>query len=231
MKIVEKRYLQTFNNKVIFIRLDIEDVSETLKNILETLANFSWLEKFDTEFEKKAFSSRANKTVKDITNKFKQCHDDNITAEAGEYVVSELARETLVRELKYTDIPLGELLGKKISGNAGFDFHSENLKAHIIIFGEAKYNAKNTAYSSALSQVVEFISDNKDVEDLPDLKPYCNEKSLDKANKGEKGFSIAFSARTTNSNTIINNIIHRDDFKTLLKYEEIILVAVNLWVP
>ena len=35
----------------------------------------------------------------DIKNKFDQCIDDSITKDAGEYVVSELARETLIAKL------------------------------------------------------------------------------------------------------------------------------------
>ena len=53
--------------------------------------------------------------------------DDSISKDArrGD-VVSELARETMVSELDYLDIPLDELVGKKRSGNPGFDFHSQN---------------------------------------------------------------------------------------------------------
>ena len=78
--------------------------------------------------------------------------------------------EALINQLNYLDIPLAELLGKKKSGNPGFDFHSANLATDTVIFGEAKYVAATSAYSTALPQIEGFIRDKKDIEDLPDLK-------------------------------------------------------------
>lgn len=169
-----------------------------------------------------------NETIEDIKAKFDQCVDDGITKDAGEYVVSELARETMISKLDYLDIPLAELVGKKRSGNPGFDFHSQNKTTDTVIFGEAKYVTATTAYSSALPQIVDFIGDEKDVEDLPELKPFCTTSALQRAANGIKGFSAAFSAKTTSTDRIIANIKKRSDFQALLQYEELILVAVDL---
>ena len=166
--------------------------------------------------------------IDDIKEKFDKCVGDNVSKDAGEYVVSELARETMVSKLDYLDIPLDELVGKKRSGNPGFDFHSQNKITDTVIFGEAKYIATTTAYSSALPQIVDFIKDGKDVEDLPELKPFCTMSALQRAADGRKGFSAAFSAKTTNTDRIIANITKRQDFQSLLQYEELILVAVDL---
>lgn len=229
MKITDHKILTQYSPaKVQFFRIDPEDLSATLKNILHILMDLSWLSKFDQDYEKIAFDSLAKKTIADIKKKFEQCVDDGITKDAGEYVVSELARETLITQLDYLNIPLGELLGKQRSGNPGFDFHSQNKVTETIIFGEAKYVSKTTAYSSALPQIVEFIGDRKDIEDLPGLKPFCTLSALQRAAKGIKGFSAAFSAKTTGTDKIIENIVKRRDFQDLLQYEEIILVAVDL---
>lgn len=211
-----------------FFRIEPEDLSVTLEKILRVLMDLSWLSKFDQDYKKIAFSSRAQKTIDDIKDKFDQCVNDTITKEAGEYVVSELARETLITQLDYLDIPLGEILGKQRSGNPGFDFHSQNKITDTVIFGEAKYVSKTTAYSSALPQIVEFIEDGKDVEDLPELEPFCTSLALQRVVDGMKGFSAAFSAKSTDTNKIIENIVKRKDFQNLLQYEEIILVAVDL---
>ena len=229
MKITDHKVLnELLPAKVQFFRIDPEDISVTLKDILCMLMNLSWLSKFDQDFEQKAFASRAKKTIDDIKEKFDKCIDDNISKDAGEYVVSELARETMVSELDYLDIPLDELLGKKRSGNPGFDFHSQNQITDTIIFGEAKYVASTTAYSSALPQIVDFIRDGKDVEDLPELKPFCTTTALQRAADGRYGFSAAFSAKSTSTDRIIANISKRSDFRSLLQYEELILVAVDL---
>lgn len=52
--------------------------------------------------------------------------------------------------------------------------------------------------------------------------------ALNRAYKGQKGFAAAFSARNVSSDKLINKIKSRSDFKSLLCYEEIILVAVNI---
>ena len=98
MKITDHKVLSEYSPaKVQFFRIDPEDVSATLADILRVLMDLSWLSKFDQDYEKIAFNSRAQKTIADIKNKFEQCIDDSITKDAGEYVVSELARETLIR--------------------------------------------------------------------------------------------------------------------------------------
>ena len=229
MKVIDNFILteQSYDN-VRFIRIEPEDLSVTLSQIINALMDLSWLSKFKESFEIDAFKLRADKTIEDIKEKFANCADDKVTSEAGEYVVSELSREALINELNYLDIPLAELLGKKKSGNPGFDFHSQNPVTDTVIFGEAKYDARTTAYTSALHQIVGFINDRKDVEDLPDLKPFCTTSALDRANKDKKGFAAAFSARRTSTGTIIDNIIKRTDFKLLVKHEEVILLAVNI---
>lgn len=229
MKIIDHKILTEFSPaNVQFIRIEPGDVSETLSEILHVLLNLSWISRFDEEFEQIAFKSRANKTISDIKEKFDKCVNNNISKDAGEYVVSELARQTIISSLDYLDIPLSELLGKKRSGNPGFDFHTQNKATDTVIFGEAKYLATTTAHSSALKQIVTFIETGKDVEDLPELKQFCTISALNSVADGKKGFSAAFSAKNTSTEKIINNITTREEFKSLLQYEELILVAVNL---
>ena len=101
----------------------------------------------------------------------------------------------MVSKLDYLDIPLDELVGKKRSGNPGFDFHSQNKITDTVIFGEAKYVATTTAYSSALPQIVDFIRDGKDVEDLPELKPFCTASALQRAADGRRAISLPKSEK------------------------------------
>lgn len=59
--------------------------------------------------------------------------DDEITKDTGEYVVSELARQTLVNHMKYLDVPLAELFKEQVSGNPGFDFYSANNEKTLFL--------------------------------------------------------------------------------------------------
>ncbi|MFD0716232.1 hypothetical protein [Paenibacillus sp. GCM10027626] len=229
MRIVEiKQIPNTGKANVQFIRIDPEDLQVTLASILRTLMDMSWLKKFDEDFMQSSFEHRANKTIEDIQKKFENSEEDKIASDAGEYVISELARESLVSQLKYLNIPLAELLGKKISGNPGFDFHSQNSITDTVIFGEAKYVARQSAYSSALSQVVQFVKDGKDIDDVGDLKHFCTPNALQRVIKGNKGFAVAFSAKQTTTDTLIKTITKRQDFLDLLCHDEVILIAVNL---
>lgn len=229
MKILE---IRTINVKgkanVHFIRIDPEDTSETLSNLLIQIMNLSWLKNFDKDYVASSYEERAKITVKDIQAKFSACDNGKLTSEAGEYVVSELAREAIVDKLDYLDIPLAELLGKKVSGNPGFDFHSQNKLTDTVIFGEAKYIASSSAYYTAIKQINKFIEDKKDIRDIADLQPFCTGKALERANKGEKGFAAAFSTKSTSSDRIISSITAMAEFNALIAYNELILVAVNL---
>lgn len=229
MKVLELRAIPVSGKaSVQFIRIDPEDISATLSKILETIMDLSWLKNFDADFVVQSFGQRAQITITDIKDKFAKCIDGNLTKDAGEYVVSEVARETIVSQLGYLDIPLAELLGKKTSGNPGFDFHSQNNNTETVIFGEAKYVTAHSAYSRAIEQIKDFIDDRKDIADLADLRDFCTPAAFARATTGAKGFAAAFSAKSTPSDRLIASIQANPAFLELLKYEEVILVAVNL---
>ena len=167
MKVIELRSIETEGNaNVMFIRIEIENLEQTLDCIMKILMDLSWLNYFDQEYLKESYKKRACETVNDIKEKFSKCDESKLTSDAGEYVVSVLAKKALTIEFNYVDIPLSELIGKKISGNPGFDFHSQNSNTDTIIFGEAKYVAKETAHMRALKQVSEFIEAEKDINSM-----------------------------------------------------------------
>lgn len=215
------------HDRVTFIRVEPDNLRETLKDILKTLSDLSWINKFDEEYVRDSFNERAKPTIDDIHKKILSDTDDKITSEAGEYVVSELSREVIIKEMNYLDIPLAELYNKKKSGNPGFDFHSQN-DCNTIIFGEAKYVQGKNAYGSGLGQVVQFIKDKKDIKDLNDLRDFFEPLALANVHDGIKGFAVGFSAKKTASDMLIKNLIQNEDYKKLRRYKEIVLVAVNL---
>jgi len=229
MKVIDCKPVQhTGNCSITFIRIEPENLQETLAEIIKTLMDLSWLSRFDQDYMKDSFRQRAEETIADIQNKFSNSSDDKVTKEAGEYVVSELARESLLSQMNYLHIPLAELLGMKVSGNPGFDFHSQNNSTNTVIFGEAKYNSRQSAYDSAVKQVSQFIADKKDIKQIADLQPFCTPEALTRANRGFKGFAIAFSAKSTSSDALITSIMEHTEFSKLSQHVEIVIVAVNL---
>ncbi|MGO5053614.1 hypothetical protein ACTQ6A_14100 [Lachnospiraceae bacterium LCP25S3_G4] len=215
------------SNKVTFVRVEPEDLSKTLLEIIKVISDLSWIKKFDEEFLQDSFEARALPTVNDICMKLENSVGDEITSKAGEYVVSELSREVLYGEMKYSNIPLSELYSKQISGNPGFDFHSENMN-NIILFGEAKYLNDRNAYGTGLKQIVEFVRDKKDLKDLADLRDFCSPQALKNAQLGFKGYAVGFAAKSTDTKELIINIQNNSDYQIIEEHNEVVLVAVNI---
>lgn len=228
MRVLNVRKIDASNhNRVTFIRVEPTDLQATLTDIINTLSDISWISRFDEEYIREGFRARALPTIRDITEKLNTSSSDKVSSDAGEYVVSELSRNAIISQLKYLSVPLTELYSKQVSGNPGFDFHTQN-DCETLIFGEAKYLSGQNAYGTGLRQVVEFIDDEKDIKDIPDLRDFVSQKALKKVSQGTKGFAIGFSAKSTPSDILIAHIIENKDYKTLLTYEEIVLVAVNI---
>lgn len=210
-----------------FLRINPTDLKLTLKNILDSLMDLSWLSTFDKEFLKSSYEERAKPTISYISTKIIREDDDTVTKSSGEYIVSELARLSIIESYKYLDIPLAELFKKKVIGNHGFDFYTKNSTQNIL-FGEAKFIASQNAYGSALGQITDFYRDKQHITDIADIQNFfCNE-SLENCYKNEVGFIAAFSSKDIKTDMLIDNIKKNASYLSLQTSKEIILVAVNI---
>lgn len=228
MKVLECKKIDVENyNSITYIIIDPENLSVTIRDIITSLSNLSWIAKFDKSYIRNSFFKRAEDTAEYLADKILKDDGDKITEDSGEYVVSELAREALVIELKYLDVPLAELFKEQVSGNPGFDFYSAN-KEKVIIFGEAKYSSGRNAYGIGMEQVDRFIREGQDVSDLNDIDKFFEEESLKLADKGDKAYAIAFAAKGTASDMIIKGIIRNKHYKDIAINKEVIFLAVNV---
>lgn len=228
MKVLECKKIDVENyNSITYIRIDPENLSVTIRDIITSLSNLSWIAKFDKSYIRNSFFKRAEDTAEYLADKILKDDGDKITEDSGEYVVSELAREALVIELKYLDVPLAELFKEQVSGNPGFDFYSAN-KEKVIIFGEAKYSSGRNAYGIGMEQVDRFIREGQDVSDLNDIDKFFEEESLKLADNVDKAYAIAFAAKGTASDMIIKGIIRNKHYKDIAINKEVIFLAVNV---
>lgn len=115
---------------ITFIRINPTDIKLTLKNVFDSLSDLCWISSFDKEYIQASFQARAQATVDYISNNIIRENDDSVTTNSGEYVISELARKTIVSEMSYLDIPLAELFKIKDAGNHGFDF-IQSMKVNL----------------------------------------------------------------------------------------------------
>lgn len=228
MKILECKHIDTENyNDIIFIRIDPEDLSLTIRDIIKSFSDLSWISGFDKPYIRNSFFKHANDSAIYLAEKLEKDIDDGITKDTGEYVVSELARQALVNQMKYSDIPLAEIFKEQVTGNPGFDFYSVNKNKNII-FGEAKYNTRQNAYGIGMEQVDRFIREEQDISDLTDIDKFFEYESLEMANNGEKAYAVAFAAKKTNTDKIINGIMNNDHYLNLAKNKEVLYLAVNV---
>ena len=210
-----------------FLRISPTDIKLTLKNVLDSLMNLSWLSYFDEDYLHNSYELRCEQSIKHIAENIIKEDDSEVTKNSGEYVVSELARTSVVDTYSYLDIPIADLFKKQTVGNPGFDFYTRNLNKNIL-FGEAKYIAKQSAHSSALKQSYDFYNQKQHITELADIRDFFCNDSLINCNKDEIGFMIAFSAKSTSTANFIQIIKENKNYKELSKFKEVILIAVNL---
>lgn len=228
MEIIECKNISDNNKTIVYIRVNPGDLSETINDIINKFFDMSWVDKIENDVIKDSYRKRAMNTARNIKEKIENSDNDNLTRNAGEYVVSELSREAIVEHLKYKDIPLAELFKEKASNNPGFDFYSENEIDKFIVFGEAKYNSSHNAYGIAMSQVDRFIQEGKDLVDVASLQDYVSEDSIKNFNNQLKGYAIAFASKDMNSEIIIKNIKQNPSYNSISLYSETIFIAVNI---
>lgn len=214
-------------SNVKFLRVKIKDLKNIVDEIISNLYNVSWLNQLSNEELKIGFLACAEPTIKKICDKLNELSEQNDISEIGEYVVSNVARLIIEETYDYYVLPLAELLKEKVSNNSGFDYHCEN-KEDIPIFGEAKYVAGKNGYGRALSQVVDFINDNKDKKEIPFLSHFFKQNTIKNLVLQNKGYSISFSTTNISTENLLDNIIKNEDFKKLIGYNEIIVVAVDI---
>ena len=217
------------SSKIHFYRIQPteEGLKKTLKDIYLDLSNLCWLSQFDGSFLRRSFEVRAKGTLDYILKNVLKRDTEKSTGEAGEYIVSELSRQTIVMQKHYLDIPLCELIKQKAAGNPGFDFFTKNSSEEIL-FAEAKYNSTQNAYGIAMRQIKDFIDDEKDIADLPDIEKFVGTVACDNAIQGKKGYIAAFAAKATSTIDLIKNIKDNDNYNLLSNYQELIFVAVNV---
>lgn len=216
----------TLEPHIRFLRINPVDLKLTLKNILDSLMNLSWINNFDEEY-RLAYTMRAEQTVKYIKEKIDKESNDNVTSSSGELIVSELARLSVVEKYSYLDVPLADLFKKKKVLNHGFDFYTENSNKNIL-FGEAKYVKSQASYGNALKQINKFNIDNQHITDLPDIRDFFCKEARENCNKDEIGFMVAFSAKGIDSKLLIKNIKANLHYNKIKNFKEIILIAVNI---
>jgi hypothetical protein len=208
------------------IHVKVIDIERRANQMITTISDESWISKL-TERRQKTFRARAQRTIEKLVNDILAKVDNTITEEFGEFMISDTAQLSLELEHSHKKVPLAELLKEKVTGNPGFDFHTESQN-NLIMFGEAKYSGETTPRARAINQIAEFIELEKDNAELIILENFVSVEAMDNADIERKGYVAAFSLNSDNPDLIFKNALNSDAIKNLLEFPELYLIAIQV---
>ncbi|NTW33908.1 MAG: hypothetical protein HGB12_15050 [Bacteroidetes bacterium] len=220
------KYNKSSNSSIFCIHLKVTDLNAHAQNLITQISDTSWIMSLGV-IQQASYFARSKATIKKLVDDIFSKIEDEVTSDFGEYLVSMTAQISLKEKYNHKIVPISELWNKKVSGNPGFDFHSESV-AGIIVFGEAKYNSTSNPYRDAIKQIIYFIDHEKDIMDLVELKDFCSELSICNAHKKVKSYAAAFSLNGKRHDQIFDNIFNSDLIDPLLDYPEIYIIGIEV---
>lgn len=219
-------YGKTSKGVVYSAHVRIHDIESRADEMVTSLSDTSWIANLGA-VEKVSYAARAERTVVKLVRLITERVDNQMTTDFGEFMVSDSAQSLLNNELDHNKVPLAELLKEKISGNPGFDFHTES-STNFIAFGEAKYSGEANPHGKALSQIVKFIGLKKDIAELTDLQHFVSEPAVNNTLQGIKAYAAAFSINNSDPQLIIQNALKSKFIDDLLDFPELYVIGVEV---
>ena len=194
--------------------------------MVDIISSTSWINKLSA-VDQASYSARAERTIQKLVNDIFVKVSSPISTQFGEYMVSITSQDALEESANHNALPLAELFKEKVSGNPGFDFHTETATTYLA-FGEAKYSGRTTPYEKALVQIQDFVRLKKDEAELADLKNFCSEQAANNALHGQKAFVAAFSLNAKRVPRMFSKILACQEVIQLLEYPELYLIGVEV---
>ncbi|MCU0678463.1 MAG: hypothetical protein MUF19_02665 [Candidatus Pacebacteria bacterium] len=213
--------------RVFTLHVKIENIQDSVADITKIITDTSWVNNLDNFVERITFEARSRRTIEKIVEDILKKVQTEVTEDFGEYLVSYSAQFSLETEYSHTRLPMAELLKEKITGNPGFDFHTESQHKNIV-FGEAKFSSTVTPRTEALSQILNFIDLQKDSAELIVLSPFVSIGAVINYAQEKKAYAAAFSFNGKNIQTIFSNALKSAEARFLMEYEELYLIAIEI---
>lgn len=209
------------------VHVIISDVPDIIKKVFENISDTSWIENLENVAAKKSFAIAAKRTISRLALKVFNGDDDALTEHTGEYVVSVTALNALRQEYNHKTLPLSELWKEQVAGNPSFDFHSVCPKS-MLLFGESKYSGKRNPHGVALTQIKEFIEQEKDITDLVGIERFVGVHPIKRFEDGFKMYAAAFSVNAKNASQIMKNAAKSEKAKPLFCHNGLFLIGIEL---
>lgn len=220
------KYGKPAKGEVRCIHVKIKNIKSRANDMIVNISDTSWINNLGV-IEKISYQARSEKTINKLVNNIFNKVDNIITAEFGEYLVSISAHDALIEFNNHVDVPLSELWKEKISGNPGFDFHTESENS-FIVFGEAKYSSRGNPHMAAITQILKFIDEKKDLMELVDLKNFVSRIALENAEKNKRSYAAAFSINGECYKRIFDEPLIFEKIEKLLSFPELYIIGVEI---
>lgn len=204
----------------------ISDVNSVAEEMIQSISDTSWINTLDA-VEATSFRATSRRTIDKLVNEIFAKVENVVTEEFGEYLISTTAQNVLEQEFSHVKFPLAELLKEKVSGNPGFDFHTES-EINNIAFGEAKYSGVVSPYNKALKQIEDFISLGKDDAELIVIKCFASTTGLRNALEKKRAYVAAFSINSNKPTNEILSAITSKEINALKQYPELFIIGVEV---
>lgn len=217
-------YGKTTTGLVFSAHVKIKNIESRAAEMIEIISNTSWIDKLNA-VEKATFMARSQRTIEKLVGLIRSRVEDEITTEFGEFLVSETAQSTL-GALGHSKVPLAELLKEKVTGNPGFDFHTES-ESKLIAFGEAKFSSSTNPHPIALNQISKFIKLEKDTAELIIIQNFVSAEATENSLNGKRAYVAAFSINSKNPEQIIRNALMSTAIDPLLNFPEIYVIGIE----
>ncbi|WP_373034024.1 hypothetical protein [Sulfurovum sp.] len=208
------------------IHVKINDIGTRAKEMILTLSDTSWINKLDF-IPKTSYEARAERTIEKLIHDILMKVANDVTAEFGEFLISVSAQDVLESNFKHSKIPLAELLKEKVSGNPGFDFHTESA-TNLIAFGEAKYSGIVNKHNTAIKQIKEFIDLRKDDAELVDLQHFVTLEAIENYKLTRKAYVAAFSINDKDPTSVIHKALTSKHIDHLLAHKELYIIGIEI---
>ena len=209
------------------IYVQVTDINKAAKEIINIIQNTCWINNLLDEDDIESYIKRAEPTIKYLVEEILNKVENEVTSEFGQYLISSISQVTLKDSLNHEKIALAELWKEQTTGNPGFDFHSFSPN-DLLVYGEAKYNAKNNPYTVAIKQINHFIDIEKDIQEYTDLKRIFSKVSTRHKNNRHKAFVAAFSLNAKNNDEILAKAIKHNELHKLMNYPELYIIGVEI---
>lgn len=195
-----------YNGTIYACRVEVSDIGKLASELAKTVVDTSWMSDLD-HGARRTYESTVNRTADLLKEIFESMDPSSeVAGEFGEMMVSMGSARALDRVFGHTRVPLAELWKPQVKQNGGFDFHTA-CQGDLINFGEAKFASSGNPWGLAISQVDEFLADEKHLRDRSDLINLVSPAAINRLDADEFGVVAAFSLNATRKDFVLTNAI------------------------